>query len=93
VPTDTCKSRAIIELQRYIEEPLLPRHCDPLNWWKTHAYNYPNLSRVVREKFGTVATSVPCERVFSKTGELLSARRNRLGSEKVKQIMFINKNC
>jgi hypothetical protein len=93
VPTGTCKSRAIIELQRYIEEPLLPRHCDPLNWWKTHAYNYPNLSRVVREKFGTVATSVPCERVFSKTGELLSARRNRLGSEKVKQIMFINKNC
>jgi hypothetical protein len=58
VPTGTCKSRAIIELQRYIEEPLLPHHSDPLNWWKTHAYNYPNLSRIVREKFGTVATSV-----------------------------------
>lgn len=92
IPKGTIRSRAIIELQRYLEEPILPRHCDPLIWWKSHAYNYPYLSKVVQEKFGTVATSVACERVFSKTGELLSLRRNRLTSEKVKQIMFINKN-
>lgn len=89
-PSGTSRSRAIIEVQRYLEEPLLNRHENPLNWWKENSYNYPNLSKIVREKFGTVATQ---ERLFSKTGQLLSERRNRLSSDKVKQIMFINGNC
>lgn len=91
-PSGTFKSRAIIELQRYVEEPLLARNSDPLKWWKSQAYNYPNLSQIVLEKFGTVATSVPCERIFSKAGQLISDRRSRMTSDKVKQIMFLNQN-
>ncbi|CAH1100846.1 unnamed protein product [Psylliodes chrysocephalus] len=87
------RSKAIIEIQRFLEEPLLNRECDPLNWWKINKYNFPNLSKIVRQKFGTVSTSVPCERLFSKTGQILSERRNRLSVDKVKQVMFIKNNA
>ncbi|XP_072400709.1 zinc finger BED domain-containing protein 4-like [Diabrotica undecimpunctata] len=86
------RCKAIMEVQRYIEEPLLNRKNNPLTWWKDNRHNYPNLSVIVRNKFGTVSTSVPCERLFSKTGEILSAKRSRLSDEKVKQIMFIRSN-
>lgn len=91
-PMGTAHSRAIIELQRYLEEPPIPRKEDPLAWWKNNAYNFPHLSAIVLEKFIVVATSVPCERLFSKSGLLLSDRRNRLSSNKVKKILFLNSN-
>lgn len=67
-PSGSKKSRATIEIERYLEEPLLNRSENPLHWWKIHAYNFPNLSELVKLKFGTVSTSVPCERMFSKSG-------------------------
>lgn len=91
-PKGTFSSRATLEIQRYLEDGLLDRKEDPLLWWKKHAYNYPYLSKVVLEKFGTVATSVPSERIFSKTGQIITERRSRLTSEKVNKIMFLNVN-
>lgn len=91
-PTGTAQSRAIIEIQRYLEEPPVPRSEDPLMWWKTNYYNFPHLSQIFQKKFITVATSVPCERLFSKSGQIISDRRNRLSSEKVKKLLFINCN-
>lgn len=92
VPSGTRRSKAIVEVDRYLEEPLLKRSENPLEWWRKNAYNYPHLSELVKLKFGTVATSVPCERLFSKSGQLISDRRNRITSDKVKQIMFVNQN-
>lgn len=40
-PIGTAKSRAIVEVQRYLEDSIIPRSQDPLKWWKDHAYNYP----------------------------------------------------
>ncbi|CAH1107682.1 unnamed protein product [Psylliodes chrysocephalus] len=91
-PSGTSSSRAIVEVQRYLEDDPLDRHEDPLLWWRQHAYNYPNLSKVFIEKFGTIATSVPCERVFSKTGQIITERRSRLNSQKVRQLIFLNVN-
>lgn len=91
-PSRTYRSRAIVEVQRYLEEPLLSKSGDPLEWWKTNAYMYPYLSQMVKEKFGTVATSVPCERIFSAAGQIISDRRNRLSSKRVKEILFLNRN-
>ncbi|XP_030760542.1 zinc finger BED domain-containing protein 1-like [Sitophilus oryzae] len=92
VPVQSKQSRAQLEIQRYLEEPLLSRSVNPLEWWKINTYNYPYLSELVTVKFGTVATSVPCERMFSKSGQIISDRRNRISSNKVKQIMFVNQN-
>lgn len=91
-PSGTANSRAIIEIQRYLEEPPLKRTECPLNWWRTNSYNFPYLSELVKQKMIPICTSVPCERLFSKSGQLLSDRRNRLSANKVKKLLFINYN-
>ncbi|XP_050311482.1 E3 SUMO-protein ligase ZBED1-like [Anthonomus grandis grandis] len=86
------QARAIVEVNRYLEEEIIPRNEDPLKWWANNGAVFPNLSHVVRCKFGTVSTSVACERMFSKTGLIISERRSRIKLEKVKKIMFLNVN-
>lgn len=39
-----------------------------------------------------MATSVPCERIFSKTGLTISDRRTRLLTQKVTQLAYLNVN-
>nr|CAI5846652.1 unnamed protein product [Callosobruchus analis] len=55
-------------------------------------YSIQSYFRVFIKHSGTVSTSVPCERLFSKTGEILSQRRSRLSADKVKKILFIKSN-
>ncbi|KAF0762274.1 zinc finger BED domain-containing protein 4-like [Aphis craccivora] len=47
---------------------------------------YPNLYQIARQKLSIVSTSVPSERLYSKTGQIISKARNRLtgipGNEK-----------
>nr|CAI5848774.1 unnamed protein product [Callosobruchus analis] len=85
-------SKAIIEIQRYPVEPLIPRQEDPVRWWKNNSYSFPYLRELVQEKCITIATSVPCDRQFSKSGQIVSDRRSRLSSTRVKQILFITSN-
>lgn len=60
------QARAIVEVNRYLEEEIIDRNENPLKWWANHVSVFPNLSHVVRNKFGTVATSVACEPIFQK---------------------------
>ncbi|CAK1603005.1 unnamed protein product [Parnassius mnemosyne] len=88
-------SRAIGEVQRYLDDDILlmgSEYDTPLQWWKKHEHIYPNLAKLVLNKYCVLATSVPCERVFSRAGTMVSERRTRLGISKVKQLMFLNVN-
>ncbi|XP_050528084.1 E3 SUMO-protein ligase ZBED1-like [Daktulosphaira vitifoliae] len=67
-PVGTNTSKAIIEVQRYLEDGLQPRNTDALKWWKDNKYNYPFMSQLAKKKLCCLGTSVPCERVFSKAG-------------------------
>ncbi|XP_054272583.1 zinc finger BED domain-containing protein 4-like [Macrosteles quadrilineatus] len=91
-PQGTAYSSAIREVQRYMDDPPISRKENSLEWWKKHQYDYPNLSAIVKLRCNLVATSVPSERVFSKTGYILTERRRRLTSQKVKELMFLNMN-
>lgn len=86
------KSRAIVELDRYIEEDELERDGDPLAWWRENGHQYPHMINIVQKHFCCLATSVPCERAFSKAGLFVSDRRNRLNGTKTKQLMCLNAN-
>ncbi|XP_014287375.2 E3 SUMO-protein ligase ZBED1 isoform X1 [Halyomorpha halys] len=85
-------SRAQLEVDRYIEDDLINRNSDPLEWWRVHRYNYPHLSEVVREIFCSLATSVPCSRLFTKSGNIIMDRRSKLSAGKLKQLVFLNAN-
>lgn len=91
-PKGTSTSRSIIEIQRYLEEDVLPRHNNSLLWWQEHKEMLPFLSDIAQEKLCILATSVPCERLFSKAGQVLTERRNRLSDRKAEMILFLNAN-
>lgn len=82
----------IIEVDKYLEEPILPRHMDPLKWWLKKKDAYPRLFEIVLRRLCISATSVPSERVFSKAGQILNERRNRLSGKKVSQLLFLKNN-
>ena len=88
----TTNTDAFIEMRRYMEEKVIPRSEDPLNWWGKNESTFPLLSKVAKRHLGTVATFVPAERLFSKAGETISQRRNRLKAENVNIILFLNTN-
>lgn len=88
----TSTARALIEVQRYLEEPIINRNENPLEWWQEHKYNYPFLSILARKTLCCLGSSVPCERVFSKAGLIISDRRCRLKSKKAEMLLFLNQN-
>lgn len=86
------RAAAIIELDKFLNDKLLKRDKDPLAWWEDKKTVYPKLFQIVQKRLCVPASSAPCERVFSKTGQLLTERRNRLKSKNVSQIIFLNYN-
>lgn len=83
---------SVLEVRAFVEEPLVPRSSNPLIWWQSRGVVYPRLCEVMKRRLCIVATSVPSERIFSKTGQIISERRNRLSSSKVSQLVFLNAN-
>ncbi|CAH0407647.1 unnamed protein product [Chilo suppressalis] len=82
----------IVEFDKYIQEPLITRLENPLSWWKERKAVYPRLYAYMLKRLNITATSVPCERVFSKAGLTLNERRTRLTTKKLSQLMFISCN-
>ncbi|XP_044749613.1 zinc finger BED domain-containing protein 6-like [Coccinella septempunctata] len=104
VSTSICQgtpmSMAQDEVKNFLSDKMLPRKdasgnptC-PQKWWKERQYVYPNLKIIYETKCNIVATSVPCDRMFSNSELelIMNARRTRLTSSKVEQIMFLNVN-
>ncbi|XP_029340907.1 zinc finger BED domain-containing protein 1-like [Acyrthosiphon pisum] len=65
----------IIEVDKYLNEPLLRRDENPLLWWSERKKVYPLLYEIVKRRLCIMATSVPCERIFSKAGQVVTNRR------------------
>ena len=61
-------------------------------FWQSRALKYPMLFSVYKFIGAVPATATPCKRVFSKSGFEVTERGNRLGTEKVKAIMFLKEN-
>lgn len=77
------------ELRQYLNRPVSLRNSDPLDEWERMKTLYPHVYKVPMEYMGILATSVPCERLFSKAGLIITQRRNRLTSEHLNQQLFL----
>ncbi|KAI2665831.1 E3 SUMO-protein ligase ZBED1 [Labeo rohita] len=69
----SCNADATIEVKRYISDAYLPRSEDPLKYWQAHK-EYPHLYTLARKYLAITATSVPCERIFSKADRGFSVK-------------------
>ena len=57
-----------------------------------HSTKYPQLSAIAKRVLTVPATSLPSEEIFSSAGLIATRLRNKLSSEVVDQIIFLNKN-
>ncbi|XP_011408502.2 PREDICTED: zinc finger BED domain-containing protein 1-like [Amphimedon queenslandica] len=88
----TAGTEAIIEVRRYFEEPIIPRSSNPLLWWKENQHRFPRLMQIAKKYLCIPGSSVPSERLFSKAGQLVSERRNRLKPKNIDLLLFLNNN-
>lgn len=85
-------SSSIITMRQYLEERIIPRNECPLKWWQARALLYPELSNLAEKYLSVTATSVPSERTFSKSGQILSERRSSIQPNRMEKILFLNMN-
>lgn len=79
------------QLQKYKSiSAKISHNQDPLLWWKYNEKIYPAVSQLANKYLTAVATSVPCERLFSEAGQVITKRRNRLSPDRVNQLLFLN---
>lgn len=58
----------------------LPRPTRPITYWYWREAVYPHLHKLAKRYLHVAATSVPCERDFSKAGGVVTKKRNRIKS-------------
>ncbi|XP_033226486.1 zinc finger BED domain-containing protein 1-like [Belonocnema kinseyi] len=78
------------ELSLFLRNPVISLKTDPLKWWVDNKSSYPTLTSIDLRYITIMATSVPSERLFSKAGENMTARRNRLSGERLRKQLFLS---
>jgi hypothetical protein len=82
----------IDKIDSYLLMPAALKAEDPLDWWRVRAGNFPKLSQIACKYLGIPATSVSSERLFFHADSLILAKRNRLDTSLVGQVLFLKKN-
>jgi hypothetical protein len=77
------------EIEIYLEEKKT-KQADVLNYWKYNQKNFPVLSLIARDYLAISSTSVPSERVFSRSGFLVNKYRNKLSPSSIKANILLN---
>ena len=80
------------EVDNYLGEPTLGHQLDPLEWWKERRDRYPRLVVLVRRYLCMIMNSVPCERIFSKMGLVITDRRTNITAEKASLVGVVASN-
>lgn len=79
------------EVERYSKETVkITEDFDVMNWWKTHAIDYPYLSKFALQVHAIPASSAASERAFSLAGNVITAKRNRIGPKSVDSLLFLH---
>jgi hAT family C-terminal dimerisation region len=76
------------ELEEYISARLVKEKMH--EFWQKHDKAFPHLSRMARDYLAIPVTSTPSERCFSQARALLPYTRNRLGTEKIRELMLLD---
>ena len=71
---------------------LAPDDVDLLGWWKEHESMFPVLGHVAKTVLTIPSSSAKSERTFSCAGNFVTAKRNRLGSKKLEDLVILKEN-
>lgn len=79
-------------MDHYLSAPAAAYGCNPLEWWKNNAANYPYLAILARVYLAVMATSVSSESTFSEAGFVIDKRRSRLLPKTAAKLIFLHRN-
>jgi hypothetical protein len=77
------------EISNYWNFATASTDTSPLDWWKAHEAEYPLLSKLAQDFLSIMATSVPCEQLFSIAGLVITKSRNRLSGNSAREILCL----
>lgn len=81
-------STALSEAEIYLNTEFVfldndDNNLDVLQWWKDHEKNFPILSIIAKQIFGTPASTVAVEQEFSAGGNMLDETRSRMTPQSI----------
>lgn len=82
-------SDAIVDIRQYLEKPVIDKNECPFVYWKQ---THNRLKEIAKAYLCISATSVPSERIFSKAGQIITDRRNRLKEKNINMLLFLKQN-
>ena len=89
---ETRENLVCVELENFVKEKNIPRNDDPLQWWRNNGVRYPHLAKLSRVVLGLPATATSSERVWSSAGNTVSARRQSLSPDSIRDVVFLHEN-
>ena len=94
VISDIPQEAAKKEVHQYLSLDVSPSDnpVDPMKWWKTYCVQLPFLSLLARKYLCIPATSVPSERAFSVSGNIITSKRSCLHPENAEMLSFLAHN-
>lgn len=76
------------KLKYYLNQPLMKMDDSPLKYWLMNINS--GFKNIALKYLSLIATSVPSERLFSWAGNIVTENRNRISSEHLQQLLFLN---
>ena len=64
----------------------------PINWWNFHGGEVPNIQKLAIKILSQVASSSSTERNWSTYGFIHSVKRNKFGSKKAEELVYVHSN-
>jgi hypothetical protein len=81
------------EIEKYLDLPRLTNpKVDVLSWWKAQKCTFPLLAECARQCHCIPASSAPSERLFSRSGNLITQNRNSLSPKNVHMLLYLQEN-
>ncbi|CAD6208882.1 GSCOCG00010704001-RA-CDS [Cotesia congregata] len=61
-----------------------------MEWWKVHEKAFPTLSKMAKDLFSIMATSVPVERLFSTAGMIMTKSCTSLKDDMMQALLCLD---
>lgn len=91
-PTLNPRIKSEMEINNYLAMPKISLDENPLIWWKSHQNSFPKLKSLARKFLAFQGTSVPSERVFSTSGNVITKHRSSLLPKNAEMQVFLSQN-
>jgi len=83
-------SESVATFLRYKAEPQIDIDQCPLQWWMGHGQAHKVVATIAWKFLASPATSVPCERLFSLSGHVLTKKRAALAPDNVNKLVCLS---